>query len=303
MTKKTRKGTVMNVEIAQRLAELRRERGFSQEDLANQLGLSRQAVSKWERAESAPDMGNLIALADLYEVTIDELLRVSPEVEEDMRYESQVLAESAEAEAAVAAAAAQEAANRAESAAAEAAARAAKEPADPAKVVVEVSTPQPTPPTRPANAAPWPPAAGAPAYGAPPVGGAPGPMPPLATGVPYGVSQPVVPVPPAVPVAPAPPAPKDPLRSFPYPLLCAVIFLLVGFCFGWWHPAWVIFLTIPFYYWIEGVLEADPGFQEWRAERAERAAAVARPPASAVNAPSPEPAGRAVSSSDEGSVQ
>ena len=69
----------MNVEIAQRLAELRRERGFSQEGLAEQLGLSRQAVSKWERAESAPDMGNLIALADLYEVTLDELLRVSPE--------------------------------------------------------------------------------------------------------------------------------------------------------------------------------------------------------------------------------
>ena len=40
MTNKTRKGTVMNVEIAQRLAELRRERGFSQEGLAEQLGLS-----------------------------------------------------------------------------------------------------------------------------------------------------------------------------------------------------------------------------------------------------------------------
>ena len=84
----------MNVEIAQRLAELRRERGFSQEGLAEQLGLSRQAVSKWERAESAPDMGNLIALADLYEVTLDELLRVSPEVADDVRFESQERAES-----------------------------------------------------------------------------------------------------------------------------------------------------------------------------------------------------------------
>lgn len=146
MTKKTRKGTVMNVEIAQRLAELRRERGFSQEDLATQLGLSRQAVSKWERAESAPDMGNLIALADLYEVTIDELLRVSPEVEEDMRYEARERAESVEAEAAEAAAAAQEAAARAESAAAEAATvatAAVKEAPEPAKVVVEVNAPQP----------------------------------------------------------------------------------------------------------------------------------------------------------------
>ena len=90
----------MNVEIAQRLAELRRERGFSQEGLAEQLGLSRQAVSKWERAESAPDMGNLIALADLYEVTLDELLRVSPEVADDVRFESQERAESVETEAA-----------------------------------------------------------------------------------------------------------------------------------------------------------------------------------------------------------
>lgn len=124
----------MNVEIAQRLAELRRERGFSQEGLAEQLGLSRQAVSKWERAESAPDMGNLIALADLYEVTLDELLRVSPEVEEDMRFESQERAESVETEAAAAAEVALAAAARAEAAAATAA-----EAPDVPKVVVEVS--------------------------------------------------------------------------------------------------------------------------------------------------------------------
>ncbi|MFQ9334872.1 MAG: helix-turn-helix transcriptional regulator [Collinsella aerofaciens] len=45
----------MNVETAQRLADLRRSKGFSQEGLARKLGLSRQAVSKWERAESSPD--------------------------------------------------------------------------------------------------------------------------------------------------------------------------------------------------------------------------------------------------------
>lgn len=224
MTNKTRKGTVMNVEIAQRLAELRRERGFSQEGLAEQLGLSRQAVSKWERAESAPDMGNLIALADLYEVTLDELLRVSPEVEEDMRFESQERAESVETEAAAAAEAALTAAARAEAAAA----TAAEVPEAP-KVVVEVSAP----------------AASVPAA-------APGGFPPSAS----------------VSIAPPPaPRPKDPLQSFPYPLLCAVVFLLAGFCFGWWHPAWVIFLTIPFYYWAVNTLEADPAYQAWLAER------------------------------------
>lgn len=48
----------MNVETAQRLADLRRSKGFSQEGLARKLGLSRQAVSKWERAESSPDTEN-----------------------------------------------------------------------------------------------------------------------------------------------------------------------------------------------------------------------------------------------------
>lgn len=84
-------------------------------------------------------MGNLIALADLYEVTLDELLRVSPEVEEDMRFESQERAESVETEAAAAAEAALAAAARAEAAAATAA-----EAPDVPKVVVEVSAPAAT---------------------------------------------------------------------------------------------------------------------------------------------------------------
>lgn len=64
----------MNVSIAQRLATLRREHGLTQEQLAERLGVSRQAVSKWERTESSPDTDNLIALARLYGVTLDELV-------------------------------------------------------------------------------------------------------------------------------------------------------------------------------------------------------------------------------------
>lgn len=75
-----RRGNAMNIEIAERLYELRRAHGYSQESLAEALDISRQAISKWERAESAPDMGNLIALADLYGITIDELVRPSEEV-------------------------------------------------------------------------------------------------------------------------------------------------------------------------------------------------------------------------------
>ena len=78
----------MNVEVAQRLAELRRAKGYSQESLAHELGLSRQAVSKWERAESSPDTENLIALAKLYGVSLDELLRVDDDVEDDIAFEN-----------------------------------------------------------------------------------------------------------------------------------------------------------------------------------------------------------------------
>ena len=69
----------MTQEIADRLTQIRKEKGMSQEELAEKLGVSRQAVSKWERAESAPDTDNLIALAKLYGVTLDELLNADTE--------------------------------------------------------------------------------------------------------------------------------------------------------------------------------------------------------------------------------
>lgn len=64
----------MNIEIANKLYRLRKQNGFSQEELASRLGISRQAVSKWERAEVSPDTDNLIALARLYNISLDELL-------------------------------------------------------------------------------------------------------------------------------------------------------------------------------------------------------------------------------------
>jgi len=64
----------MNLKIANRLLAYRRAHGLSQEELAEKIGVSRQAVSKWERAEASPDTDNLIALASLYGVLIDELI-------------------------------------------------------------------------------------------------------------------------------------------------------------------------------------------------------------------------------------
>lgn len=65
----------MNIEIANRLVELRKKNNLSQEALAEKLGISRQAVSKWERAEASPDTDNLIMLARIYRVSLDELLK------------------------------------------------------------------------------------------------------------------------------------------------------------------------------------------------------------------------------------
>lgn len=64
----------MNIKLANRLVELRKEHKFSQEALAEKLGLSRQSISKWERAEASPDTDNLIALAEVYGITLDQLL-------------------------------------------------------------------------------------------------------------------------------------------------------------------------------------------------------------------------------------
>ena len=72
----------MNIEIANRLQKLRKENGYSQEELADKLGISRQAVSKWERAESSPDTDNLIVLARLYNMSLDELLYDNESTEE-----------------------------------------------------------------------------------------------------------------------------------------------------------------------------------------------------------------------------
>lgn len=72
----------MNIEIANRLVQLRKSNNLSQEELAAKIGISRQAVSKWERAEASPDTDNLISLSKIYNVSLDDLLK-----SEDEEYE------------------------------------------------------------------------------------------------------------------------------------------------------------------------------------------------------------------------
>lgn len=70
----------MTIEIANRLQQLRKNNGLSQEQLAEKIGVSRQAVSKWERSEASPDTDNLILLARLYKVSLDDLLNTHEDI-------------------------------------------------------------------------------------------------------------------------------------------------------------------------------------------------------------------------------
>jgi len=151
----------MTIEIANHLAELRRKAGLSQEALADKLGLSRQAVSKWERAEAAPDIYNLIALARLYNISLDDLL---------LFRRGENAADTPDAD-------------------------------DP-------DAHEDAPPHSPQN-----------------------------------------------PEAP-PLEPEDErfdenairMLNASYPVLMTALFFLMGFINGWWHPGWMLFLTIPLYY-------------------------------------------------------
>ncbi len=177
----------MNLIMAERFAQLRKKAGLSQEELAEKLGISRQAVSKWERAESSPDTDNLIALSKLYGLSLDELLLLNhPEKKE----ESEKFHRQAQT------------------------------------FEQQIHDEMDGCPTF--------------SYEQDPFEG-------------------------EAPTAPHPPYPfeedeeddeeEDTLwqrihRDFDaaFPVLIFSLYLVAGFCFSWWHPAWLLFLTIPIYY-------------------------------------------------------
>lgn len=65
--------------LSEKLYTLRRKNGLSQEQLAEKLGVSRQAVSKWESGQSIPELDKLQALSQYFQITIDQLLQDTPE--------------------------------------------------------------------------------------------------------------------------------------------------------------------------------------------------------------------------------
>ena len=73
--------------LADKIIRLRKKNGWSQEELAEKMNVSRQAVSKWESAQTIPDLGKVLQLSELFGVTTDYLLK--DEIEEEEYAESE----------------------------------------------------------------------------------------------------------------------------------------------------------------------------------------------------------------------
>lgn len=71
--------------LAEKVMLLRKQRGWSQEELAEHLGISRQSISKWESGISIPDIDRIIKMSDLFSVSTDYLLKEQIEFEENKR--------------------------------------------------------------------------------------------------------------------------------------------------------------------------------------------------------------------------
>ena len=68
--------------LADKIIELRKKAGMSQEELAEKLGVSRQSISKWEGAQSTPDLNRILQLAEIFNVSTDTLLKDNIELAE-----------------------------------------------------------------------------------------------------------------------------------------------------------------------------------------------------------------------------
>ena len=63
------------MKLGEKIVKLRKERGLSQEALAEQIGTTRQAVSKWENDQGFPETEKLLQLSNVFEVSVDFLLK------------------------------------------------------------------------------------------------------------------------------------------------------------------------------------------------------------------------------------
>lgn len=79
--------------LSNKLIELRKEKGLTQTDIAEKLFVSRQAVSKWEKGTSIPDIENIIKLSEIFEVSTDFLLLQNDDSDNEIITSSKVIAD------------------------------------------------------------------------------------------------------------------------------------------------------------------------------------------------------------------
>ncbi|MCM1157142.1 MAG: helix-turn-helix domain-containing protein [Bacteroidales bacterium] len=79
--------------FSEKLKEIRKKEGISQEQLAERIGVSRQAITKWETGKGLPDVENIVIIAEIFKTTIDELLMdsVAKAAPETMVYTSETI--------------------------------------------------------------------------------------------------------------------------------------------------------------------------------------------------------------------
>lgn len=82
--------------LADKIMQLRKRNGWSQEELAMRLGISRQSVSKWESAASVPDLDKIIKLSQIFGVSTDSLLKEEIDLQEEMSADYDSLSDGAE---------------------------------------------------------------------------------------------------------------------------------------------------------------------------------------------------------------
>ncbi len=81
------------MDFGDRLKEIRMKEGLSQEQLADKIGVSRQAITKWETKKGMPDVENMVILAEIFKITLDELILQETKVqrEREVLFESETV--------------------------------------------------------------------------------------------------------------------------------------------------------------------------------------------------------------------
>lgn len=84
---------MISMEFNKKLYELRKQKGLSQDELANKLNVTRQTISKWEIGETTPEMEKLTVLSDYFEISLDELIfgKVNEKLEQNIEYQNTVV--------------------------------------------------------------------------------------------------------------------------------------------------------------------------------------------------------------------